>query len=148
MADDLEAFLRRAAARRAKQRKPPVTPKPPARDVPPVQTPSSVQASANSVEAIEEQFERRSLAMEQEAEKLGRNVTQEEGRLEAHLHKTFDHRIGQLDSDVGFVGASEPKPAEPSGLTAEIVSALRRPESLRAAIVLSEILTRPEHRWE
>ena len=68
---------------------------------------------------------------------------------EEHRKKTFDRQIGSLTD----TSRSEPSPsaageAQPAGANARaIANLLAKPESVRQAIVLNEILNRPEDRW-
>jgi hypothetical protein len=64
--------------------------------------------------------------------------------MAAHLHQVFDHKLGQLRSS-----ATEPAAAEPNKLAADmtadqVLRMLRSPASVRDAIVLAEVLKRPE----
>jgi hypothetical protein len=95
---------------------------------------------------------------------LGREIGQADEDLESHLHQTFDHKLGQLgggsltpptqiaqgtDADVWkYEDAGEGQSAGGPPLAAEIIAMFREPEGARKAIVLSEILNPPEHRWE
>jgi hypothetical protein len=74
----------------------------------------------------------------------------DEKRVE-HRQEVFGHQVGQL-------AAAEPAAVSPKAALAEASSAgsvpaldlaaiLARPENLRQAILLQEILQRPEHRW-
>ncbi|HWB00954.1 MAG TPA: hypothetical protein VG713_20825 [Pirellulales bacterium] len=87
----------------------------------------------------------------------GRHLATRVGTLSTH-EQAFDTQIGQdfnrsvgtlapnaAQASVTAVGASaEPQQSVPADA---IAAALRSPQSVRDAIVLSEILTRPEHRW-
>ena len=69
---------------------------------------------------------------------------------EQHLKKTFDHKLGRLtDTSHSQVEAPGALTAAQLGEgTANAIGAmLSKPENLRHAIVLGEILQRPEHRW-
>lgn len=154
MADDLEAFLKRAAARRATQRK---TGAPPVRRQAAVTPPlAAIPVQAEVVppriaipteQNIDREFADRDRQMDAATERLGRDVMQEDRRIETHLHDTFDHRVGQFDEDVGFAGdPSEPRPKQCT-ISADLIAMLRNPRSIQSAVLLSEILQRPEHRW-
>lgn len=75
-------------------------------------------------------------------------------RAEAHRHDVFDHVVGSLDAvDHGTVPPVPPDdPGQsrqrlPATSAAGFAALLADTGDLRRAIVLSEILQRPEHRW-
>jgi len=82
------------------------------------------------------------------ASHLGEQVGLADERLASHLHQTFDHQLGNL--------AGQPNEVERGGAAqvrtvvggTELSAMLRDPQTFRQAIVLNEILTRPEHRWD
>ena len=81
---------------------------------------------------------------------LGEEVDLADDKLEAHLHQVFDHSVGQLKKQATD---SVPKPPEgprdqiPALTSAGIAQMMRSPEAIRNAIILGEILHRPEERW-
>ena len=85
---------------------------------------------------------------------LGEQVGQADEKLASHLHSKFDHKVGQMDQSEGFAGG-ETGPVEPiapdaggKGVSVDsIVQMLRSPQSIRQAIILSEILNPPQQRW-
>lgn len=81
---------------------------------------------------------------------LSSSVEQRDERMEEHLEGVFDHDLGRLSHE------SQKKPvlsAEPQGISqvglgaASFAAMLKNSRSLKQAIVLSEILSRPEDRW-
>ncbi|MEN6405532.1 MAG: hypothetical protein ABFC77_03575 [Thermoguttaceae bacterium] len=87
---------------------------------------------------------------------LGEEVTQVDRQIDQHFRQVFDHRISQLAAVPGESAApsatesSERAVAvvETSSLpAAELLDWLGDPDFLRRAIVLNEILHRPEERW-
>ena len=167
MADDLEAFLRQAAQRRAQkaagaqppaapQRPAPATPPrapspPPARRPAPRPAPPTpvraevIEADVVPVEPVS-RFKSRvdSSGIAQHAKQLGEEVGLADEHMEAHLAKSFDHQVG---SRVEPQGA----PARPAAVTFDsildvdaLLDMLTKPSSVRNAIVLSEILRRPD----
>ena len=70
---------------------------------------------------------------------LSASVDEADERMDEHLHKVFDHTLGQLGSK------TEPEPAPQAA--AGYANFLRSRKSIREAIILSEIINRPEHRW-
>jgi hypothetical protein len=85
-------------------------------------------------------------------------VEQADERMSSHLHEAFDHRLGRLEGEgVKLSGTTvaagraaskttQPPPA-PSEIATRIAQMMRTPADLSAAIVLNEILKRPEERW-
>ena len=66
---------------------------------------------------------------------------------ERHRHQTFDHRLGQL-SDVQTQEAGAPAPQQPVSPAASIAALMRSAGGVQQAVILGEILNRPEGRWE
>lgn len=172
MRDEVEEFLRRAAARRAQaeakrreQQQPAQPPRPqqqPIQRQPLVQRPSVIQ-SEPLVEIIDaevadtssrfsssvSQHMRGSAEIGRHASNLGSEVDQSDDRLEARLHKTFDHQIGQLKDTTTAAPVKEVLQSSEAMLASmNLTKLLSNAQSIRNAIVLSEVLTRPEHRWE
>ena len=88
---------------------------------------------------------------------LGKEVAQADRQIDQRLHQTFDHRVSQLAAVPGEA-AAPPVAYEPPdlvGASADIpdtfatglLELVGNPDSLRQAIILSEILHRPEERW-
>ncbi len=159
MADDLEAFLRQAAQRRAQRQKPAQPKPPPARpQTQPPRSPATPQRPPVSSPVVEAvvipslvQSRVDTSGFERRAEQLGEEVGLADEAMEAHLQQKFDHQVGTL-SDVGHdeIESSEVfDPAGESGATAaaDIVAMLKNPNTVRQAVLLSEILSPPHHRW-
>jgi len=156
VASEVDEFLRRAAERRNNKGIQPVVVQPkPVR--PPVvaevvqEKPIGVQVGEHVKKYLdEEEFDRRSA-------QLGAEVAQVDSEINQHLHKTFDHTVSKLATVPG-IAAIAPTAIEPVEL-AEIIpdasatsagslfALLADPDSVRQAIVLNEILHRPEERW-
>ncbi len=77
---------------------------------------------------------------------LQSQVDQADENMEEHVHEVFDHKLGRLSGMPGETadqsGTSIP-PTAAAGMAAMLADA----SSIRQAIVLSEILQRPEHNW-
>lgn len=190
MADEIEEFLRRAAQRRAAQQQAaqqaaqqPQAYQPPP---PPPQRPALAQQQSAYVEPVEvevvyddepsgarvasqvaQNIDNRQFS--ERARQLGEQVGLADDNMDAHLHQTFDHHVGQLRSTTAATAMVAPSPsydearqgvagAAPAGAgdaaaqaagvsAADIAQLLRTPRNIRNAIILSEILARPEHRW-
>jgi hypothetical protein len=98
-------------------------------------------------------------------EQFGSSLELADEKVEGHLHKVFDHRLGSL-ADTSQAGSSQTgriaegtdaevwRTPDSSGRQAdsatpgalEIAAMLRNPSNLRDAIVLAEIFRRPEDR--
>ncbi|MHB8952497.1 MAG: hypothetical protein ACYC4U_05920 [Pirellulaceae bacterium] len=160
MADDLEAFLRQAAQRRAQHAnaaRRPAAPAPPPPRGPLAAPPPKPQPQPHPhpktappvvAEVVAPSEPTRlgtrvsTAAFEQRAEHLGEEVGLADEHMEAHLAQRFDHQVG-----------SQP-PSAPADRVAELGERLLDPEtlaamladptSLRQAVLLSEILARPD----
>jgi hypothetical protein len=95
----------------------------------------------------EQEFKRRT-------EQLGSEVAHIDTEIEQHLHKTFDHTIGNLAGVRGeaavapvAIESSEFAAADLAVADTGIYTLLSDPDSIRDAIILNEILRRPEERW-
>lgn len=148
--EEIERFLREATGG---QRKPPPAPAPEpivAEIVPPRRlSDSGSRHLETSVHADEQRFT-------QHTSRLGEEVGLADDEMEDHIHAAFDHRLGGLSdtsvgADVPEVDAYDEEPGsskdETPSLAAELAATFRDPQSIRQAIILSEILSRPEHRW-
>ena len=67
--------------------------------------------------------------------------------MTAHLHDAFDHSMGEIGDPTSSLTADEQAKVANADIAAEIRAMLRDPNAARKAIVLREILERPEHNW-
>lgn len=76
---------------------------------------------------------------------LGEDVERVDSRMEQRLHQRFDTSLGGGVAE-GRETAATPRRTAPESLPAasELLQLLRNPRSLRQAIIISEILRRPE----
>lgn len=142
MPDDIEEFLRRAAQRRA-GRRPPVEPAPaPARPNPPRRIEPEI-VDAEPIQDLPKHLAQYldTTSFQQRAAHLAEEVDQADEKVEAHLHETFDHTVGDL------TGKPASEPARPAAAPDSLLHQLARPGNLRQAIIFSEIFRRPEERW-
>lgn len=172
MPDDIEDFIRRAAERRKQQqqgqpaqRKPaerPAAPVPAQPRVPlaaPLKPAPVVEAEIVSAEVVEHVSSHvathlSTTQFDQRAAQLGEETALADDRLEARLHQKFDHQLGRLTptsvTNTAMPGAATTS-ERPTMLhvisPGSLVEMLRSPQQIRNAIILSEILARPEHRW-
>lgn len=171
MKDEVEEFLRRVAQMRAQaeaqargqqqrpapQRPPPKQPQktPPQPRLAPPPAPTSQQQPVEIVDAeladTADRFGQRVRSdlrgTEQIAEHtrhLGEQVDAADSKMQAHLQQVFDHKLGQLKSSGGPTAlvTGEQTAAELS--LEQIRRMLRSPQSIRDAIIMSEVLRRPE----
>lgn len=163
MANDIADFLRRAAERYAQQQT--------GRPASPVVLEADIIDDAEVVEDAEvldageasgeevashvrqhmdtSNFTRR-------AASLGASVDQSDDRMEAHLQQVFVHRLGNLSKREPAAAPVAPGPEKAAvvetpatksaqSTAAALVAILRDPNQLRNAVLLSEILKRPEY---
>ncbi len=175
MADEVEEFLRRVAQMRAQaeaqargqqQRPkpqaappPPPAPPPPARLVPARQEVVYLEpAEAEIVDAelteIGDNVGRhvtQHLSGTQQiaahAQQLGYEVDLADDKLEARLHQVFDHQLGRLKSTASSTAATPHASLAADVTVSEMLHMLRSPQSIRDAIVMAEVLRRPDDRW-
>lgn len=155
----------RAQQQRPRQQQPPQRPapppppqRPPARLVP-ASPPDSVYEVITEAEVVDaelaEQGDRvgrqvaRDLrgteAIAEHTRHLGEEVDQADDKLEAHLHQVFDHQLGRLKKTATDAPAP-PAPSDrpPAYSAANIAQLLLSPDNIRNAIILGEILKRPD----
>jgi hypothetical protein len=160
--DEIEEFLRRAAeGRQAGQggRAPARTGQAAQRDkaaaasksAPPTDAQQPAQASSPTATVVEHvqkhldtsEFGRRTTQM-------GGEVAQADDKLDARVQQVFEHQLSQFDwrttQEIEAAGETVPLTATTAG-AAGLAALLASPEGLRQAIVLNEVLQRPEHRW-
>lgn len=177
MRDEVEEFLRRAAQRRAQveaqargaaQGKRPAKPPPaapPARRLAqqgePLVVLQPVDAQVvdaqlvNSVDRIAaevNQLARGAASVSAHSARLGAEVDRADDNLDAHLQSVFDHKLGSLQATpIGNATGPAASPSAQRIATAtqtNILRMLRTPGGMRDAIIISEVLKRPEERWE
>lgn len=161
MSNEIEEFLRRAAQRRAAQaaRQPakmPSAPPPQAVDevVEAVEVlPDEVPPTGAGVVAhVDQHLDSRKFA--ERASHLGELAGFADDSLQAHLHQTFDHKVGHLaetshsvTADIPDLKSAAEQAAEPAEVAQTLLAMLHSPSNLRAAFVLNELLSRPVERW-
>lgn len=166
--DEIEQFLKRAGQRRGENqpreratrppesrprapKQPPAPPRQPLREAP-------VDADVVLVdeprrESVADSVEKhlQTGTFEKRAAHLTDDITRAEEQMEEHLQAAFGRRVGTL---AGAPVAKGPVTDAPTAAVEDAPSAavafaqiLRTPQGMREAIVLGEILARPEHRW-
>ncbi len=160
--NEIEAFLRKVRGEEpapALPREPVRKAAPPApRETPPspstpVQT--TVVAAAATADSASDPITDR---FSSQTARLGADVGQADERAEQHMHEAFDHAVGGLaDTSTPAPDAQDTEstghPAVPTdelsvpSTASEYRDLLSSPDSIRRALVLNEILTRPTNRW-
>ncbi len=144
-ADPVEAFLRRAAEQRGAR--PAVAPRTEPEPVParPTMPSDSGQMPPSSVADHVQRF-LDSREFEERADRMGDDVEHAADDILEHLHAVFDRPLGTLGDmvSVSAAAAAEPVSQVTTELAADIVELLRNPTNVRNAIVMQEILRRPE----
>ncbi len=146
--DEISQFLRSAAERRGQPRQ-----QARQQQARPAERPVEAAVVADEpsgrrvAEHVREHISNQEFA--QRASRLGQQVSQTDDRVREHLHEVFDHQVGSLAKKPTRTSAfAEPKPSElPMTAAAGLAAMLSNADSVRQAIVINEILTRPEDRW-
>ena len=143
---EIEEFLRRAAQRRANR------PTPDIEIIEPVQPVEVEIVEAEPVMEGVAQHVSRHMApagFDQRTSGFAQAVGQADEKVEQHLASVFDHQVGQLDKSEGFVGDTPIVEGtnQVESAAANFARQLSNPQSIRHAILMAEILQRPEHRW-
>jgi len=166
---EIEQFLKRAEQRRSEgacreevaqrppeppQRRPPA-PEPPQRGQAPLESTSRVDPEARRdfsgvATSVEQHLGNRGFG--QRAEHLADDIVRADQKMEEHLQKAFGHRVGTLGEPTpGRLTPATDVAAtvtiDQSGAALAIAEMLANPQRIRQAIVLREVLDRPEHRW-
>jgi hypothetical protein len=137
--DEIDAFLRRAAERRGAA---PHEPWVPVEVVEAAPTPSVTEHVRKHLDTS---------AFSARAQEITRLETVDE-QLEERLQQVFDHKLGQLTQRSSSLPPAEPQqvsapaagPALVRGAAADIAEMLAHPNGARNAVVLQEVLRRPE----
>lgn len=83
-------------------------------------------------------------------QQLGTGTKQAVQAVQQHLRQKFDHKVSSLAAESPTATTAQPKtPGEelPATAAAGFAAMLTDISNVRQAIVLNEILQRPEHRW-
>ena len=147
MPDDLEVFLRRAAQRRRQRTQPKIIVLDESAETRPARpVRAEVVPEAVTVEVVEAEVAQpaglRARHLHSELEErpqrdahLGEEVGLADDKMAAHLKDVFDHQVGTLgEYETESVG-------EMASQTHPIAELLRNRQTMRQAIILSEILT-------
>ncbi len=130
------------------QQRPPIVQQPPQKKPPQKQAtppPQPVrQLSQQSVsDHVRQHIDTRDIVSH--ADRLGEVVGLADDKLDGRLHDVFDHSVATLKQDKqSGPGTSASSSRNTSKIAAELHAMLRSPSSVRQAIILSEILKRPD----
>ncbi len=86
-------------------------------------------------------------------EHLADDIVRADQQMERHLQQAFNRRVGTLGAAPGPASALPvtdvaPEPSDEVKTPAQAIArALANPQEIKQAIVINEILQRPEHRW-
>ena len=75
---------------------------------------------------------------------LGAEVDASDAKMQAHFHQVFDHQLGRLKSSSAETALVETERSVTQLSLDKIIQLLRSPGSIRDAIVMAEVLRRPE----
>ena len=159
----LEEFLRDIAEQQARQQAGPpagqrgVRPPPvrPARPLPPREPvlEAEVLEAAPLRDSVSQHVAQHldPSSIRQHTAQLGAELAQEEAKHQSDVREKFGHKLGRLSGTPATASATAASRVTnlagaltPAG---DLVQLLRSPASIRQAILLNEILARPEHRW-
>ncbi len=166
MFDEIEKFLRQAAesaqqeqAKRAaeqnrragkqQQQRPAQRPPPPRRLTPDVEI-VEAELAEDGPSRLSRDF-RSSSDIADHARQLGAEVGLADEHLDEHLHRTFDHQVGTLKSRGGESAtdkAATVAVTASSDVVRSVLQMLASRDGIRSAMILGEILRRPEERWQ
>jgi hypothetical protein len=148
------------AAQKPPAQRPPAPPKPRPPLAPPMSPRPVVEAEVVSAELAEHVSSHVASHLDthqfaERAAHLGEETALSDDRLEARLHQKFDHRVGRLTKtslnqveDIPDPGQRLAAAPAVSLSPQALVQMLQSPQQLRGAIILKEVLDRPEHNWE
>ena len=160
--DEIGDFLRRAArglGQQVKQAQQQMQQQPPRQ---PIARPAAAQvvrerpAEAQVIDGVHRETVQTEIDTGQftrRASKLGGKVVRTEKKLDKHLHQVFNHELGDLarapSKTTGRrLTTTMQQPVDmPPTAAAGFAALLGSAENIRRAIVINEILTRPEDRW-
>lgn len=159
--NELNDFLRRAAEKRAE-----ASTQSPAAASAGRESPRSRKRKSTTpvaVQPVEQSLTQRRMVSSLETRDEARapvvpigQLAQSVNEIDSHVQQVFDHRLGQLGAPIPAVsgvsasatatGSQDTQALAPT-LASEISALLANPRSLQGAIILNEILSRPEERW-
>ncbi len=153
---EIEQFLKRANQRRGeKPRREPAMKSPPkSPPKPPAPAPTVSPPERRDFDTVAESVAKHiaSRSFTQRTEHLADDITRADQQMEQHLQQAFNRRVGTLGDAVAATAApvtdvqtaaQEDQPTAAGGLA----SMLSKPESVKQAFILAEILKPPQQNW-
>ena len=154
MFDEIEQFIKKAAqaaqeaadkARREQEakRRPPPPQRPAKKQRPPQRKPPQASPQVLDAEIVEDGLAARRLPAARlssltETDHLAHDVELADDKMQAHVQGVFEHKLGRLQQS-----AAEPQAVNNAGIDL-IAKMLTNPRDVRNAIILAEVLKRPE----
>lgn len=148
--DEVAEFLKRATEKRSPPKRTEARPPAPPRPLRAESSEARLEPLPSNrwPQAVQPQVDNRELA--QRAEQLS-HVNQTEAAFQAHM-QTFEHSVGRIHESASDA-AAPPETADgrtqaaPTPASEVFATLLADAQSLRHAIILNEIIRRPEERW-
>lgn len=156
LSTEIEEFLRRASEkRREKAREVQARPRPVPRTLRPADEPVEAEVVETGppgervAKHVEQHLTTRSFT--QRASHMVDDILEADVERKQHEQQVFGHHIGRLE-DTSTGSQTPPQSAESAKVAAtaavgSLAALLKSRESVRQAIIINEILNRPEHRW-
>jgi hypothetical protein len=161
--NEIEDFLKKAAQKREANKPRPVEAQPaPPRRIERIEQPVKAEVIADAPVGgkVEEHVKKYldSEDFDRRESQLGGEVAQADKQIDQRLHQVFDHQVSQLSGKPGETAiapvaietaevAAASYLAIPDTFATGLTDLLADADSVRQAIVLSEIFRRPEERW-
>jgi hypothetical protein len=87
-------------------------------------------------------------SISEQSARLGQRIIEEDHQFDVQLKAKFDHTVGTITgSSVAAAEQAAIAAAASETPAAQIAALLANPDGVRQAIVLNEILRRPNERW-
>ncbi len=157
---EIERFLKRASGQRSERARREAAPQqqaqrrsvsPPARKPLSEQGPAGRRGFDSVADSVDKHLADR--GFENRAEHLADDIVRADQQMEEHLQKSFNRRVGTLGDNQTEAArpvtdvTTTPELPTSSSAAASLSALLSNPQSIKQAIILNEILARPEHRW-
>jgi hypothetical protein len=112
----------------------------------PISRKSGSRSRKSVAEHVAEHISVGARSLSQQTSQLGQRIITEDQQFDVQLKSKFDHAVGTLAaSRLAEETISTPDKSETPA--SQIAAMLARPEGVRQAMVINEILSRPSDRW-
>lgn len=138
----------RQKRRRPEPSRPAPVAKPPRTIAPAPVTREGIERGESVAQHVAEHLKRGDF--DERASHLGEDLAQTDERLEARLHRKFDHGLGSLAARRQAREAEDlalKNVPPPGSLAGDVLNLLSSPQGVQQAIVINEVLKRPIDRW-